>query len=375
MQRYALETLYALDSLLASGEVSPSFEFVVLAPHGTPAPALKRIRFETVGPLTGHAWEQITLPLATRGKLLLSFGPTGPFLKKDQIVTIHDLAVFAVPTSFSPAFRILYRMLLPALMRRALRVMTVSNFSKLELLRCFGAAAMQVRVSGEGWQHVLRTRSAPETLRQFGLEPQRYVLAVASLAPHKNLEILAQALRQARLRGVQVVIAGGADSSVFGATDLGDQSLRLLGHVSDQQLRTLYENAAAFVFPSLYEGFGLPPLEAMALGCPVIVSRAAAIPETCGDAALYFTPNNQRELAELMERIVSDPETRAELARKARAHLQLHSWNSAARAHLEVLTELLQPHGTPKRLKPAPASGTRRLETAPEPVMARAVDQ
>lgn len=341
VQRYAQETLAALDAALASSPHQSAFEVVVLAPEGTPAPVLRAIGFERVGPFSGHLWEQTTLLAATRGQLLLSFGPTGPLLKKQQVVTIHDAAVHVVPQAFSRPFRAWYKLLLPVLVRRTPAVMTVSEFSKRELVRCFGAKEDEVSVSGEGWQHVERMPPDAEVLARHGLVRGKYVLAVSSLTPHKNFAVVAEAVRLLGDSEVRVVVAGATADGVFGAVDARSfDALKLVGYVSDAELSALYENAAAFVFPSLYEGFGLPPLEAMAHGCPVIAARAAAIPEVCGDAALYFAPSDAAELARLMWRLFSSPEERARYAERGRACLARHSWSAAARAHLSLLNQL-----------------------------------
>jgi glycosyltransferase involved in cell wall biosynthesis len=346
VQRFALETLLALDKLLSmphAGADRP-MSVVVLAPPGATTLALQNIELRCVGPLTGHAWEQWTLPARTGRAPLLSFCPTGPLLKREQVVTIHDAAVRVVPESYSRKFRIWYKISLPALVRRTPWVMTVSNFSKSELVRHFGAVDERIRVTGEGWQHMAKLPMAPSAVARNGLTPRGYVLAVSSLSPHKNFAVVARALRRLAQQqcAVQVAVAGAVDRTVFGAADLGGGGpLKLLGYVSDSELRSLYESAAAFVFPSLYEGFGLPPLEAMSAGCPVIASNAGAIPEVCGNAAAYFDPTNDEELAALIRRILSSADEREQLIRRGRERLRHYSWEQTARAYLALIEEWL----------------------------------
>lgn len=342
VQRYAHETLRALDGLVARGDAGAGVDFEVLAPPGVAPPELRAIGFRNVGKLRGNAWEQLSLPRAAKAGLLLSFGPTGPLVKSSQIVTIHDAAVHVVPQAFSWRFRAWYKVLLPVLVRRSVRVMTVSHFSRGEVARYFKADARSMRVSGEGWQHVLRIPSDPSVLSRHGLTNRRYVLVVGSLSPHKNLEVVARAA--ARLTGapLHVVVAGAVNERVFGRSTPPGSVLKLLGYVSEGELRALYEHAAAFVHPSLYEGFGLPPLEAMALNCPVIASNAAAIPETCGDAALYFEPQRAEQLAQLIERVVSEPQLREALVERAKAQLARHGWEGAAARQLAVVREALR---------------------------------
>jgi glycosyltransferase involved in cell wall biosynthesis len=253
-------------------------------------------------------------------------------------VTIHDASVHRVPQSFSRAFRVWYKLLLPLLARRSRSVMTVSQFSRSEVIRCFGVRAGAVRVSGEGWQHVLRTRADPSILHEHGLRPRKYVLCVSSVAPHKNFEVIARALPLLADCDLRVAVVGAIDDRVFGrrATFRFEQ-LERLEYVNDARLRALYENAAAFVHPSLYEGFGIPPLEAMALGCPVIASKAASIPEVCGPAALYFEPRDAEALAALIRRVLFHPGERERLTSLGRAQLLEHSWEASARAFLALL--------------------------------------
>ncbi len=341
VQRYAHETLLAMDTLLAQRQPDSARRFTLLAPPGTVAPTLRAIDFKTVGPFAGHAWEQLVLPLAARGGWLLSFGPTGPLVKRGQLVTIHDAAVHAVPEAFSRKFRVLYKLLLPALVRRTELVMTVSDFSRSEIVRHFGGQNERLRVSGEGWQHVGRFGSDVSILERNALRSRGYVLAVSSITPHKNFKLIAQAVAKLGVADFDIAVAGAVDARIFGA--LGPNALgsvKLLGYVNDAELRALYEHAAAFVYPSFYEGFGIPPLEAMALGCPVLASRAASIPEVCGDAAWYFSPHDADELSSLMQRLVADPSARSLLIEKGRERLAQYSWEAAARCHLEALDEL-----------------------------------
>jgi glycosyltransferase involved in cell wall biosynthesis len=360
VQRYARETLLAMDALIAEGELTPEFDLKLLAPAGVPAPSLRAIEFRNVGTLHGHAWEQLELFRASRDGWLWSFGATGPLLKRRQVVTIHDAAVRAVPDAYDIRFRMLYELMLPVLARRTALVMTVSRFSHGEVVRCFGADPARTHVSGEGWQHALRVESDRSVLAAHGLQPQSYVFAVSSVAPHKNFAAIARAMRRLEQSGrpLSLVIAGENTQGHFGNVDMSAlRSANFLGHVSDGQLRALYENAALFVFPSLYEGFGLPPLEAMALGCPVVASSAAAIPEVCGDAAVYFDPRDERALADTMTRLLADSDARAELRARGYARLQHHSWTNCAREHLSAMASATTP---PSRYATAYSSSTQR---------------
>jgi len=135
-----------------------------------------------------------------------------------------------------------------------------------------------------------------------------------------------------------VVAAGGSNSRVFSGVDLSSESLVLAGYVTDGELRALYENAACFVFPSFYEGFGIPPLEAMHCGCPVIVSDRASLPEVCGQAALYCNPDDPIDIAAKLRRVLTSHQLQQELREAGRARAREFSWSRAAEQLEELLT-------------------------------------
>lgn len=352
VQRFAAETLHALDELLGD-RADPAPPVTVLAPPGAAQPELRNMQFRQVGAFGGHLWEQLVLPWESRHGFLLSFGPTGPVVHGRQLVTIHDAAVHAVPDAYSRAFRTWYKLLLPILIKRTGKVATVSHFSKHELERYFGAKSHQVRVVTEGWQHVMRAQPDPSILEQYELVDKPFILAVSSVTAHKNFGVIVRALPEMKHSDATIVVAGAADNPLF--SQLPAQSLarlHLVGYVADAQLRALYEHATAFVHPSRYEGFGLPPLEAMALGCPVVCSNAAALPETCGRAALFFSPEDHRELAGLLDRVLSEPELRNELRAAGQQRVREFSWERAATSYLEML----RPQGSTQPLISEPGA-------------------
>lgn len=341
VQRYALETLIALDELLDDSEHSREFTVTLLLPKGAEPPDLRNIAARVIGHGRGHLWEQCFLPLYARHGLLLSFTSTGPIAARQQVVTMHDASVYAVPQAFSWRFRAWYKLLMPLLAHRSRRTMTVSQFSRHELARYLHVDAGRLHVSGEGWQHATRIAADGEILQENGLSDRGYILAVSSLSPHKNFEVIARAVAKLPPGALRVVVAGGINERIFkDAPPATLQNLTHVGYVTDAALRALYEHAAAFVYPSTYEGFGLPPLEAFALDCPVIAADAASLPEVCRDAALYFPPHDHNRLAELMMAFVHNPELRAEQIAKGRAQLDRHSWHTAAGEHLALVREV-----------------------------------
>jgi glycosyltransferase involved in cell wall biosynthesis len=341
VQRYARETLRELDRALVaadSGNATNAVQrWVLLAPRGTEFPPLEKIECRIAGRLSGHAWEQLELPRITRNGLLLSFCSTGPLFKKRQMITVHDASVWRVPEAFSWRFRLWYRFVIRSVVARAPRTLAVSDFTAAEIVRWFGGDHSRISVTTEGWQHLARYEADPSILTQHGLERGRYVLAVSSPTPNKNFQLVLRAARDLAQHGLQFAVAGAADPKVFAANELSGSEVKRLGYVSDAQLKALYQHALCFVFPSRYEGFGIPPLEAMSCGCPVVCAEIEAVREVCGDAAKYFDPSDHRKLASLIESLAS---SEAECERMRAAGLKRaneFSWQEAAERSLSAV--------------------------------------
>jgi glycosyltransferase involved in cell wall biosynthesis len=293
-----------------------------------------------VGVLGGHPWEQSELPWHSRKGILLSLANAAPLFRRRQCVTIYDASVFAIPQAYSTPFRTWYRIMLPTLGRHAERIITGSLFSRGELARHAGIPEEKVTVVPLGSQHILAVPPDESILTRHGLGGRPFVLAVGSQSPHKNLRALFEAARHLDLRAYDVVTAGGTNARVF---DMGHETSSLvtnLGYVTDAQLRALYTHASCFVFPSLYEGFGLPPLEAMACGCPVVVSRTASLPEVCGDAAVYCDPHNPLDIAASIRRVMDDGGLRDTLKCRGIKRAAEFTWERSARAVVNSLREV-----------------------------------
>jgi glycosyltransferase involved in cell wall biosynthesis len=341
VQRYSCETLLALDALLERSPIS-GVEFVLAVPGGAKPPKLASIRVARLAWLRGHLWEQITLPAFARGDLLVNFNYSAPLVKRNQLVTMHDATVRAMPNCFSRSYRLVQDALISGLRSRVATIMTVSAFSAREL-RSHYAVKREIVVGREGWSHAVARGDAATILAKHGLTPGDYLLTVGSLKPNKNLEVVAQALALTPVPWT-VAVAGAADTRIFRDSQRKPAHLRFLGFVPDDELGVLYANAAWFLFPSLYEGFGLPALEAMANGCPVIAANAGSLPEVCADAALYFDPANPAELAALLSGTARDSAQRERLRRAAVPRLAHYTWTANARI---VLGEILATLGLP----------------------------
>jgi glycosyltransferase involved in cell wall biosynthesis len=282
------------------------------------------------GSRQGQAWEQLDLPRAARELPLVSLCNTAPAWRENQLVVIHDAATAANPGNFSLAFRSWYRVLIATLMRRARVVASVSKFSADELKRHFGARARGIEVIHESGEQILRSAADTSIIERLGLNGRRFVLAVGNRSPNKNFGAVLNALALLDDPDLLLVSAGGGNGRVFAGAALSDARLVNAGFVSDAELRALYEHAQCFVFPSLYEGFGLPPLEAMCCACPVIVSDTSSLPEVCGDAALYCDPRDPASLAAQLRRLLESPALRAEMREAGACRAAQFSWERAA---------------------------------------------
>jgi len=339
VQRAAREMLRALDDLLAKGNTSLGDVTLLLPPDAENDLDLKTIGSRTVGRLSGHLWEQVELPLYARGGVLWGLCNTGPFFHKTQIITIHDAQVLIHPENFSPLFRTFYRLLWPWLGNRAKSILTVSNFSKSELVNTKIAAPEKIRVVPNGADHILRAEADARVLARHGLEPKRYVLAIGSLTKTKNLSAIVEARHKIKDPSLKLALAGLANAGVFKGADLPTHPESVyLGFVDDGELRALYENALCLAFPSLYEGFGLPPLEAMTCGCPVVSSTAPALREVCGQAALFCDPTDPDAFAQAIENLSRNDPARQALIAAGKPQAAQFTWAKAAEKALAVLT-------------------------------------
>lgn len=344
VQRFGLETLRALDRLIGRDPLLVEGTTWQLAmPHDArDPPLLEHFEIRVLPMLRGHAWEQVTLAAFVRGAYLFNPGYSGPWFKRDQWITVHDAGTRAHPQTYARRYRWLHDALVGHLAPRVDTLATVSNFSMEELALRFGVRRDDIVLARSGWEHVTAPVDDAAVLARHGLTSGGYLLAVGSLKASKNFGLIGQALqRVGDVALPPLAVVGATDARVYrGTAELPSERVRMLGAVPDDELHALYRHAAWFIFPSLYEGFGLPPLEAMANGCPVLAARAASIPEVCGDAALYFDPNDADSLAVRLRQIaaLADPQAlRRTLNERAAARLALYRWEVNARIVLDRL--------------------------------------
>jgi glycosyltransferase involved in cell wall biosynthesis len=252
---------------------------------------------------------------------------------------LHDAQVFKRPDFFNWKYVALHRTL-GHLLARTATIATVSTFSRNELSSVLSLDPGSIPIIPNSAEHFASVEPDFSIMQALGLQPYKFFLFVGSMTKNKNVETAIRAAERLGRSDVPLVVVGGDNSKVFGG-DATEPSAGIViaGRLRDEQVAALFARAAAFVFPSLYEGFGIPPLEAMYFACPVIASSAAAVRETCLDAAIYFDPLNHDELSKRMhERIDLGRISPAEL-QKQRERLATYSWTKSAAAMLDVLAK------------------------------------
>jgi glycosyltransferase involved in cell wall biosynthesis len=296
------------------------------------------------------------IPLvACRRGLDIVHDPTGvtPFLfgagGARTVVTVHDVFAWSCPGTSTFLDTIIYRHWLPRVLPTVDAVITVSQVSKGDITRYLNIPTSKIRIIYEGVSGAYHPLPAGKVTRiavQHGL-PGNYILFVGSVEKRKNLRGLLQAYAHLRTMGEPppLVVVGARRGRGNGITEtLREHDLKphvvFLGYVPDEDLPALYSGADLFVFPSHYEGFGLPPLEAMACGTPVVCSNTSSLPEVVGDAAIMVDPTNVEALAEAMHRVLTDGDLRQHMREKGLARAKQFTWERCARETLAVYQEV-----------------------------------
>jgi glycosyltransferase involved in cell wall biosynthesis len=317
-----------------------TLRFCIAVPHGFEAKVPARIGcipVVAVGAQQGHMWEQIDLARLPEHDWLISLCNTGPMLRRKHGLMFHDAQVYAIPANFNWKFRLWYRLVLNIAGRRAAFLLTNSRFSQKEIARYTGISSDQMTVVYPGVDHVqpdIKNDSSDEISRV----PRRpFVLAVSSVNPNKNFGAVVRALELMGSDAPECVVVGPLNNTVFESAKLDLAKVTYLGYVRDETLIHLYQHALCLVFPSHYEGFGLPPIEAMRAGCSVVVSQTSCLPEVCGDAALYCDPARPQTLADAIASLIQSPAKVALLRQLGKQHAQQYTWRGAAAKMVERL--------------------------------------
>ncbi len=307
-------------------------------------PALRPERYRVIRPparlahRAGHFWEQAVLPVAARSaRLVYSPANLAPIIDRRNVVVIHDLAALRHPQAYSRTYVAYQRRVLPSLAASARLLITVSEFSKGELVELLDLAPERVAVIPDGVDERFTPAADPEPARvALGLK-RPYVLAVGTSSERKNLGALQSTAEALNREGAELLLAGSGRGYLRGQ----QAPLRRLGYVPEELLPGLYAGALALVNPSRYEGFGLPCLEAMACGVPVVAARAGALPETVGQAGVLVHPEDSQEIREAVLRVIGEGALRRRLAASGLARARAFTWQNTARLTDAVLGQLL----------------------------------
>ena len=328
VQRYAIEIVKALDKYLNNNKLNDEYKFEIVCPKNIKQKTdLKNIEIKQIGILKGHLWEQIELPLYVKNKFLFNFCNCAPLIKKNQIVTIHDVAVCAVPYAYSKSFRIWYKFMYKILTSRLKKIFTVSEFSKKELNKYFNIPLDRVEVTYNGIDHMKNIKPDENIFSKFGIEKNNYILAVSSLNPSKNFRLILETAKI--LPEINFVIAGGTNFTVFKEQGFEiTPNVKFIGYVNDEELVALYKYASCFVYPSIYEGFGIPPLEAIYFNCPVILSNIEVFKEIYMDNVLYCEINDCNILKEKILLILNDQKLKKSMIEKEKILVNKYKWNN-----------------------------------------------
>lgn len=332
VQRFAIEISLRLKELLKD-------EVLFVSPNGiVHSEIAKRLDVQIVGKCQGYIWEQFELPRYLRrngSPMLLNLCSMAPFNYPNNIITVHDITFERYPKTFATSFRTFYHFMIPLLCRKAKMIITVSNFSRDEIASFYNLDKEKIIViyNAVGKSFV----SEPdEKLKHY-----KYFLAVSSVKENKNFATILAAFDRVKDNECRLYIIGDCTSNAFKSMKLEsykmNQRIKFLGRVTDEELVKYYSNAIAFIFPSLYEGFGIPAIEAQACGCPVIASDRSSLPEILGDSAILCDPFDIGNISKSMESLYKDETLRNMLVKKGYQNIKRFAWDSSAKKIVNII--------------------------------------
>ena len=297
-------------------------------------------------------WHQIGLPLGIiKNKQKLFYSPVFEGMLAPicpQIITIHDILPIRFPEVY-PRIKYYFRFILPQLIRSSKAIITTSHYTKKEILDYYNCQKTPIHVVYQGYREDIFNLQVEDNEDFFKSPETPFVLCVGETRPYKNLRRLIEAFGRADCPNLELRIVGNLNKCDRPLLDypkqLGcHQRVKFLGFVPDDALADLYRQAIAFAFPSLYEGFGIPPLEAMACGCPVLASNQTAIPEVCGDAAFYINPYDVDDMAQGIVQLVNNPQLRQQLQQRGLQRVQSFHYRQMGDRILTILDHYLTPN-------------------------------
>lgn len=332
VERFALQLCLQLASM--------QLQWTILVPKtGEIDDAFSHLPVKAIGNKTGYFWEQVELPLwlykNAKGSTLINLCNLAPLIYNNNVVALHDIAVLKYPQWYSKKFFLFYKLFLPLIVRRAAKLITVSAFSAKEISEYFNVDVRKIDVIYNG-----PTQLPKKTFdsNRWNFKKGEYILGVSSINERKNLKTLIDAFLELNT-ALHLVLAGEKNALFSGGLVIPESKkdkIHFLGYVSDGELFSLYTNGFVFVYPSLYEGFGIPPLEAMSCGCPVIVANTSSLPEVCKNGALYVNPTNTYELKEAILSLFNQNK-RQHMIDSGYNVVNSYSWRNSAFKLVEVI--------------------------------------
>lgn len=331
--RFAYNMLLSIDKLFSELQC----DLILVVPGcSNLIPKLENIKIVKLARnINQHIWEQILLPLYTGKSFLINFANFAPIFKQNQLCVIHDALIFRYPESYSWKFRLITKFIHKQLVRMSKYIGTVSSFSAKEIINVIGQPKNPVIVFGNSADSFVIKSEGSNYLTIVGLENKRYIFSVFSQrnSDYKNIRRYLEVV--AKINYVFVCVG-----SVEIEREFIPDNLIQLGVVFDAQLHTLYQNAYATLVPSLYEGFGIPLLEAVSSNSPLIISDIPVFREIIKEAAIYFNPHSSDDIVAKIEYLLKNPELRESLIINGRKILPLYSWS----VYAEQLKELIEGH-------------------------------
>lgn len=341
VQRYGHELLFALDKIIPS---LPNIRVTLICPKFEGAlPRLENITIVQGGRFGGHLWEQLDLPRLSRGKVLFCPGNTAPALSliggQPVVACVHDLSYLYFPTAYSRGFRLFYNAIVPLIFRRAKAVITVSESERQSIGKHYPFVAKRLfAIQNGGLSGDMKPDAPPPAA-----DAAKYVLYVGSLSKRKNFPNMFEvACRLAREKSYNFVFVGGTAAGLTSSglsvpPDVADR-ISFAGQINETEaLIKFYSSATVLMFPSFYEASPLPPIEAMACGCPVVSSAIPSLQERCGDAALYCDPSNIDDIAERVVDVMENPALQQDLRARGLERTKLFTWENCALRTIDVI--------------------------------------
>jgi len=321
--------------------IESKYKFEIISPYNIISyDEFKELNAKIIGKFKGSIWDQLDLfiyLIKKKNPLLICLANSSSILYRNKIITIHDIIHLKYPTN--KWYKRYYKIIFPLMIKTSKHIITVSEFSRDEIHKYYNINKNKISVIYNGVSKEFKPCPKKEI-------SEKYILGLSSIAYHKNFKALIKAFIKIKNKKIKLYIVGENNKKIYGYTssDLYNyiekdfkERIKFLGRVSEKELIKLYSNSICFVYPSLYEGFGIPPLEAQACGCPVLLSNIKVFKEVYKDSVIYFDPYDENDIANKIELIIENTEIKNELINKGFENARKYTWEKAARKLLEVI--------------------------------------